>query len=318
MDTKPLYVVAIGGNALIEPDGPPTVANQFAVTTRSMGPIADLLERGERIVLTHGNGPQVGFMALRSALARDHLHEVPLDSLVADTQGSMGYMIERALRETLGRRGVDRPVATIVTEVAADPDDEAFGHPTKPIGPFYEEEQARKIEAERGWEFVFVAGRGWRRVVPGPAPRRIVQIETIRLLVDNDVTVICCGGGGVPVVHHEDGRIEGLEGVIDKDRVSALLADRLGAARLFVTTAVDAVYSHFGTDQQRKYSELTVAQARALAEEGHFPPGSMGPKVEASCRFVENTGGEAVICHTHDLAKAFDGQAGTRIYNPES
>ncbi len=308
-----IEVVAIGGNALIDPALTPSVENQFAVTARSTEPIADLLERGARLVLTHGNGPQIGFMALRSALSKEHVHEVPLDSLVASTQGGLGYMIERALREALHFRGRKDPVVTVVTEVAADPNDEAFGHPTKPIGVYYTAVEARVLEVERRWDFVEVPRHGWRRVVASPAPRRIVQLDTIRLLLENGVTVICCGGGGVPVMRSEDGHLTGLEGVIDKDRVSALLAFRLGAERLFLTTAVDAVYIDFGTDHEQALRDVTVDEVRSLAAAGQFPPGSMGPKMEAACRFIEHGGREAVICNTAGLVDAYDGRAGTRI-----
>jgi carbamate kinase len=306
-------IVAIGGNALVDMDAPPTVQSQFAVTARAVEPVAELLMRHVRMVIVHGNGPQVGFMALRSAIARGQIHEVPLDSLVADTQGAMGYMIQRALREALGRRGLEVPVITVVTEVECDPEDEAFGHPNKPIGRFYDEAEAHALEKERGWAMMEDAGRGWRRVVPSPAPVRIVQLDSVRALLDDDAVVIACGGGGIPVVRHADGHLSDLEAVIDKDRVSALLGVRLGAERLFLTTATDAIYRDFGTPRASRIEQVTVAELRELIDAGIFPAGSMAPKVEAAVRFLVNGGKEAIICSPEQLLDAYEGRAGTRI-----
>lgn len=306
-------VVAMGGNSLLDPDLPPTVENQFAVTARAVRPIAALLERGERLVLTHGNGPQVGFMQLRVELAKKQIHEVPLDSLVADSQGALGYMIQRDLREELRRRGIRHEVATVVTEVEVDHRDRAFAEPTKPIGKFYSPNEAEALRQERGWDMVEDSHRGWRRVVPSPPPIEIVQLPTIRRLVEAGVTVIACGGGGIPVERDEDGHIRGLEAVVDKDRASALLAVRLGAARLFITTGVDAIYREFLTEHPVAIRSTTVAELKELAARGQFPPGSMGPKVEAAIYFLERGGREVVVCHPESLEQAFDGAAGTRI-----
>ena len=308
-----LTVVAMGGNSLIDSTQRPSVERQFAMAHDAVEPVADLVQQGERLVITHGNGPQVGFMALRSELSRGELHEVPLDSLVADTQGALGYMVQRSLREVLRLRGVDREVVSLVTEVECDPHDDAFGHPEKPIGLFYAADQVAALQRDRGWTMREDAGRGWRRVVPSPAPVRIVQLDTIRRLVDAGVIVVCCGGGGIAVVRDDDGRIRGLEAVIDKDRVSALLGVRLGAGRLFLTTGTDAVYQDFGTPRARRLPHLTLAELRRLADAGQFPAGSMGPKVEAAARFVMHGGTEAVICSTAALVDAFQGRAGTRI-----
>ncbi len=306
-------VVAIGGHSLLDPDLAPTVANQFAVTQAAMQPVADLIEDGEHLVLTHGNGPQVGFLQLRSEMARDTLPEVPLDSLVADSQGAMGYMIERALRTELRRRGVDTDVVTIVTEVEVDPDDPAFDDPDKPIGQFFEAAEADALVRERGWQVMRDPKRGVRRVVASPIPRRIVQLETIEKLCDLGVTVICCGGGGIPVSRRADGEIAGHEAVIDKDRVSMLLAVRLGARRLAITTSVDAVYEDFYSDHPRARPELTVDEARELQAAGQFAAGSMGPKIEAAIGFLDAIDGEVVICLPGDLLEALDGRAGTHI-----
>ncbi len=310
---RSLTVVAMGGNSLIDPKQRPSVEGQFAMAHDAVEPVADLVAQGERLVITHGNGPQVGFMALRSELSRAQLHQVPLDSLVADTQGALGYMVQRSLREVLRLRGVEREVVSVVTEVECDPHDDAFGHPEKPIGLFYGADQVAALERERGWTMMEDAGRGWRRVVPSPAPVSIVQLDTIRRLIDAGVIVVCCGGGGIAVVRDEDGHIRGLEAVIDKDRVSALLGVRLGAGRLFLTTGTDAVYQDFGTPRARRLAHLTLSELRKLIDAGQFPAGSMGPKVEAAARFVMHGGTEAVICSTDALVDAFRGRAGTRI-----
>ncbi|MCA9663031.1 MAG: carbamate kinase, partial [Myxococcales bacterium] len=260
-----------------------------------------------------GNGPQVGFKQLRSHLARAEVHEVPLDSLVADTQGSIGYMIQRDLREQLRLRGSAAEVATIVTEVRVDPDDPEMNNPRKPVGKFYGAAEAAQMEAERGWHMVEDAGRGFRRVVPSPYPQEIVQLATIRKLVDGGVTVICCGGGGIPVLREADGRITGVEGVIDKDRTSALLANALGCERMLITTGVERIFRDFASATPQGIDATTVRELRQLAAEGQFPPGSMGPKVEAACTFLERGGLEVTICRPEDLVAAYHREAGTTI-----
>lgn len=306
-------LVAMGGNSLLDPGRPPTVENQFEVTARAVIPIAELIERGERLVLTHGNGPQVGFMQLRVELTRQRVHEVPLDSLVADSQGAIGYMIQRDLREELESRGVRAEIATIVTEVEVDPADDAFSEPTKPIGKFYGAEEAEYLRRERGWNMVEDSHRGWRRVVSSPAPRAIVQIDTIRRLVEAGVIVIACGGGGIPVMRAADGHLRGLEAVVDKDRASALLAEALGVRRMIITTGTDAIYRDFLTERRTPLGATTAGELRRLAASGQFPPGSMGPKVEATIRFLERGGEEVVICRPETLVEAFAGRAGTVI-----
>lgn len=306
-------LIAMGGNSLLDPALPPTVENQFAVTARAVAPVAELIERGEHLVLTHGNGPQVGFMQLRVELSKDKIHEVPLDSLVADSQGAIGYMIQRDLREELERRGQRAEVVTLLTEVEVDPDDQAFSEPTKPIGKFYSIEEANQLRAERGWDMVEDSHRGWRRVVASPTPRSIIQLDTIRRLVDQGVTVIACGGGGIPVMRGPDGRLRGLEAVIDKDRASALLAEDLGVRRMVITTGVDAIYRDYLTDRRAPIREITTRELKQLAAAKQFPPGSMGPKVEAAIRFLERGGEEVIICQPEALAEAFDGRTGTTI-----
>ncbi|MFN8589032.1 MAG: carbamate kinase [Candidatus Eisenbacteria bacterium] len=308
----------MGGNSLLDPKLPPTVENQFAVTARAVVPVAGLIARGVHVVLTHGNGPQVGFMQLRVELSKQQMHEVPLDSLVADSQGALGYMIQRDLREYLRLHGQSTEVATVVTEVEVDPNDKAFTEPTKPIGKFYSEAEADKLKSERHWDMVEDSHRGWRRVVASPAPISIVQLDTIRRLVDAGVTVIACGGGGIPVMRDETGHIRGLEAVIDKDRASALLAVQLGVKRMFITTGVDAVYRDYLTDHRTALRETTISELTAMAAAGQFPPGSMGPKIEAALYFLERGGDEVVICHPEALLDAFDGNAGTRILKEKS
>lgn len=307
-------VVAMGGNSLLDPGLPPTVENQFAVTLRYMQPVADLIAQGKTLVLTHGNGPQVGFMQLRSEIARDQVHEVPLDSLVADSQGALGYMIQRDLRQTLQARNIPAEVATIVTEVEVDPQDPAFAKPTKPVGKFYSAEQAEEFKKTRGWQVVEDAGRGWRRVVPSPQPKSITQLSTIRKLIDLGVTVICCGGGGIPIASGENGQVRGIEAVIDKDRASALLAIALKAPVFVVTTGVDVIYADFKKPTQRALPTTTVSELKALHNAGQFPPGSMGPKVEAVIDYLEAGGETAIICKPEALADALQGKAGTRIF----
>jgi carbamate kinase len=278
-----------------------------------MVPVAELIEHGMRVVLTHGNGPQVGFMQLRSELARPFVHEVPLDSLVADTQGALGYMIERDLREELRRRGRGDEIATLITEVEVDPADPALARPDKPVGRFFEREEAERLARERGWSMQEDSHRGWRRVVPSPAPVAIVQLRTVRRLVRAGVIVIACGGGGIPVARDPAGRIFGIEAVIDKDRASALLAAQLGAKRLVFTTSVDAIYRDFLTAGRRPLRETTVSELSALTAEGQFPAGSMGPKVAAALEFIAAGGHEVIVCHPEMLVAALEGRAGTCI-----
>jgi len=308
-----VILVAMGGNSLIDRSLPPTVENQFLITSRAVAPVADLLVRGAKIALTHGNGPQVGFMQLRAHLARDEVHEVPLDSLVADTQGAIGYMIQRDLREQLRLRGKEAEVATLVTEVRVDPNDPEMENPRKPVGRFYTLEEAEEMKRDRGWDMVEDAGRGYRRVVPSPYPQEIVQLETIRRLANDGVTVISCGGGGVPVVRETDGTIRGVEGVIDKDRTSALLANALGCKRMIITTGVERIFRDFSSATPEGIEETTASELRKMAADGQFPPGSMGPKVEAACTFLDRGGEEVTICRPQDLVAAYDGAAGTTI-----
>ena len=313
MNPAPLTVLAMGGNSLLDPALPPTVANQFAVTRRAIVPVVDLMAKGHRLVITHGNGPQVGWMLLRSELARAEVHEVPLDSLVADSQGAIGYMLQRLLREELSLRGLDLPVATLVTEIEVDPQDPAFQNPTKPVGLFYDEATAQGLARDRGWQLHEDAGRGWRRVVPSPRPLRIIELDVVKLLVADGAVVITCGGGGVPIMRDADGHLRGVEAVIDKDHASALLATRLGAERLVITTGVAQVQRGFRTAHAVALEHTTPSELRPLLAAGEFPAGSMGPKIEAALDFLEHGGREVIIARPEDLAQAIEGRAGTRI-----
>lgn len=307
-----VVVAALGGNSLLDPKLSPDVSSQFTRTAEALEPVAERIARGDRVVLTHGNGPQVGYMLLRSELSSGQIHEVPLDSIVADSQGAIGYMMQRVLREELSQRGCAKEVVTVVTEVEVDPLS-ATSVPTKPVGRFYGRDEADRLHEERGWQFVEDSGRGYRRTVVSPVPRSIVQLPTIRRLVDAGVVVIACGGGGIPVYRDADGHIRGIEGVVDKDRSSALLATELGARRMVITTGVDGVYRDYLSDDRTLLEEATPAKLRRMHAEGQFPPGSMGPKIEAAIEFIEAGGDEVVICLPEHYQEACEGRAGTRI-----
>jgi len=306
-------VIAIGGNSLIKDKEHQTVPDQFATTDETCLHIADLMQEGWRVVITHGNGPQVGFILLRSELASNVLHTVPLDSCGADTQGALGYMIQQLLGNRLRKMGIDVPVVTVVTQVVVDADDPAFQSPTKPIGPFYDEDRARRYQRDQGWSIVEDAGRGWRRVVASPIPREIVELEAIRNLLQAGFVVVGVGGGGIPVVRDERGDLHGVEAVIDKDHASSLLAADLDADLLLISTSVERVYLNYGTPDQTPLQHMTVAQAKEYLEQGHFPPGSMGPKITAVIDFLERGGEEALITSPGNLARALRGDTGTRV-----
>lgn len=306
-------VVAIGGNSLVRDKEHQSVPDQFATTDETCVHIAEMIKQGWRVVVTHGNGPQVGFILLRSELASNILHTVPLDSCGADTQGALGYMIQQLLGKQLRRADADIPVVTVVTQVVVDGDDPAFRSPTKPIGPFYDEDRARHYEGTEGWAIVEDAGRGWRRVVPSPIPMEIVELEAIRTLLEAGFVVVGVGGGGIPVVRDEQGDLQGVEAVIDKDYASSLLATGLEADLFLISTAVEKVYLNYGKPDQRPLDHLTVEEARQYLEGGHFPPGSMGPKIRAVVQFMERGGREALITSPENLARALRGETGTRI-----
>lgn len=306
-------VIAIGGNSLIKDARHQSVPDQFAAVVETVRHITDLLGRGYRIVITHGNGPQVGFILLRSEHSRGLLHEVPLDSIVADTQGALGYQIQQALENEFRRRGLAKSVATIVTQTLVDRRDPAFAQPAKPIGEFYSQAEAAERQRLEKWQMIEDAGRGWRRVVPSPRPVRIIESGVIRHLAEGGYVVIAAGGGGIPVVADAQGLLSGVAAVIDKDLAAAVLATQIGADVLVISTAVEKVCLHFGTPRQQALDGLTVAEARRHLADGQFAPGSMRPKVEACVHFVEQGGGSAVITDPAHLSDALDGRAGTRV-----
>lgn len=310
---SPLAVIAIGGNSLITDNAKSSIADQYQAAGETSHHIAALVAAGYRVVVTHGNGPQVGFILLRSDIAKDVLHQVPLDSCVADTQGAIGYQLGQTLANELQRRKIDKPIATVVTQVLVDKNDPAFIHPTKPIGPFYSEEEAQQHQADDKWILKEDSGRGWRRLVASPKPLRIVEERTIRLLLENDVIVIAVGGGGIPVVENENGELEGYAAVIDKDFASALLAKNLKADLFIISTGVNKVAIDFKKPTQRQLDSLTVAEAEKYLGEGQFPAGSMGPKIEAAIEFLKGGGKEVLITQPHLLAEAIAGKNGTRI-----
>ncbi len=298
-------VVALGGNALMRPGERGTAAEQRANLREACGALRPLLEERE-LVVTHGNGPQVGNELLRQERAAEEAPPLPLYLAVAQTQAEIGALIESELEPVAGR-----PVACLLTHVLVAEDDPAFAEPTKPIGPFYPEEQAKSLERDRGWQVVHDAGRGWRRVVPSPAPLEVVELGAIQSLLASGSIVVACGGGGIPATRRGE-HLAGIDAVIDKDRASSLLARELGAERLVILTEVPAVYSGFGTDRQEELRELSPDEAEALVPE--LAAGSMRPKVEASVEFVRATGNEALITSPAALGEALGGRSGTRIH----
>jgi len=306
-------VIAIGGNSLIKDAQHMTVPDQYAAIVETARHITDLLERGYRIVITHGNGPQVGFILLRSERSRGLLHQIPLDSIVADTQGALGYQIQQALQNEFRRRGLKKSVASIVTQTLVDRNDPAFAKPSKPIGQFYTHAEAEDRMHVEKWVMVEDAGRGWRRVVASPKPIRIIESEVVKHLVMDGYVVIAVGGGGIPVAADEGGILTGVAAVIDKDLASAVLAGAISADLLVISTAVEKVCLDFGKPSQRALDSMTAAQARQYITEGHFHPGSMLPKVQACLQFLEAGGHEALITCPEALPAALAGKTGTRI-----
>lgn len=306
-------VIAIGGNSLIKDARHQSVPDQYAAVVETVGHITDLLEQGYRIVITHGNGPQVGFILRRSEHSRGFLHPVPLDSIVADTQGALGYQIQQALENEFRRRRLQQSVATIVTQTLVDAEDPAFNSPSKPIGQFYTLEQALERQRVERWNMVEDAGRGWRRVVPSPRPIRIIESPVIQRLAADGCVVIAAGGGGIPVTADSQGLLRGVAAVIDKDLASAVLANQIGADRLLISTSVEKVCLDFAKPTQRPLDSMTLAEARQFIADKQFPPGSMLPKVEACVQFLTNGGREALITSPAHLQAALNGLAGTRI-----
>jgi carbamate kinase len=307
-------VVAFGGNALVTDAEHDSIPDQYDTVVRTVPHLADMIEQDWRLVVSHGNGPQVGFILRRSEMAKNEVDPVPVDYAVADTQGAIGYMFVKALSNELAARGLSRPVVAVVTQSVVALDDPAFGNPTKPIGPFLTEAKARAMAKSLGWSIMEDAGRGWRRCVASPRPRKIVETDVIRALLDSGAVVVAAGGGGIPVAVQPDGRLVGVEAVVDKDLASGLLAHELGADMLLIPTGVSKVAIRFGTPQQRWLDSITVEEARAFIESGEFGAGSMEPKVAAVADFVAATPGAVGVIGAPDEIRAIlEGKSGTRI-----
>lgn len=307
-------VIAIGGNALIKAGQTGTIYEQFANARNTCEHLAKLVKGGNNIVITHGNGPQVGLEMLRNEIARSEVPPNPLGICDANTQGQMGYMLQQTMYNTLSRHDILRPVVTVITQVVVDANDPSFSNPSKPIGKFYTKKEIDSILAKEDWTVVEDSGRGWRRVVPSPIPKEIVEIDAIRTLLDKKYIVIAVGGGGLPVIRGLDGGLEGVEAVVDKDRASAILASQLGVERFMILTAVENVFLDYGTDSERKLRDVSLSEIKEYYEAGQFPPGSMGPKIESAIHFLENGGQEVFITDIHLAEKALQGEVGTRIY----
>jgi carbamate kinase len=311
-----LAVIAVGGNSLISDDKHVTVETQEEALRETAHHVADMIESGWDLAIGHGNGPQIGFILRRSEIAAkvEGMHEVPLDVCGADSQGAIGYEFQQALQNEYHKRGIQKSAATIITQMLVDKNDPAFQKPSKPIGSFMEEAEARKRESEMNWSVVEDAGRGWRRVVPSPLPKKILELDSVKLLLNAGVTVITVGGGGIPVVDKGNGEFEGTAAVIDKDFASSLLAQEIGAELFLIATAVEKVAINFGKPDQKWLDQMTLAEAKAyLAEGTHFAKGSMAPKMQAIIWFLENGGKQALITNPENIGRAFKGETGTWI-----
>jgi carbamate kinase len=314
MDSR-FVVLAIGGNSLIKDKYHIALSSQYRAVQETSRYIAELIAEGLSMVITHGNGPQVGFIYRRGELARHELPLIPLDICGADTQGAIGFMIQEALLNEFRRIGLSKKVVAVVTKTIVDKKDPSFDHPTKPIGSFMSEQEALTNKKEFGWQVLEDAGRGYRRVVPSPIPQEIIEIDVIRLLVEHGYVVIAAGGGGIPVIRDEKGDLHGVEAVIDKDFGSSLLARNLGADTFIISTAVDAVYLDFGKENQKPIHSANLREIAQYLAEGHFMPGSMKPKIEAVIQFLKGGGKKAVITSPENLLKAVSGKCGTIIVN---
>lgn len=313
-----LVVIALGGNALLQRTQKGTFEDQYSNVEKTAKNIADLIERGYRIVLTHGNGPQVGATLLRHDAAKSIVPPFPLDACGAETQGFVGYMIQQALRNELKSRGIDKYVVTVITRVVVDKHDSAFAHPTKPIGPFYSKQEADELAKRMpGITIKEDAGRGYRRVVPSPDPKIIAERSAISTLVNAGFVVVSTGGGGIPIVE-EASRAVGVEAVIDKDLAGQRLATLIGANIFVILTDVDGAYVHYGTPQQELLREVSTGKLLNYLNEGQFKEGSMAPKVTAAIRFVESGGEQAIIAELSKLTEALEGKAGTHVVGPRA
>ena len=311
-----LAVIAIGGNSLIADKAHQTVEDQYQAAKQTTFHIADMIEAGWDVAIGHGNGPQVGFILRRSEIAAkvEGMHEVPLDVCGADSQGAIGYALQQNLQNELYQRGIKKKVVTVITQVLVDKDDAAFQKPSKPIGGFMDEDEAKRRVEEQGWSVVEDAGRGWRRVVASPLPGEIVELETVETLLERGIVTITVGGGGIPVVDPGDGNYRGVAAVIDKDYASSLLAQKIKADLFVISTAVEKVALNFGKPEQKWLDKITLAEAKAyLAEGTHFAKGSMAPKIQAINWFLENGGKQALITNPENIGRALKGETGTWI-----
>ncbi len=313
---RKIAVVAIGGNSLIKDEKHKTVEDQYQAAKETTYHIADMIEAGWDVAIGHGNGPQVGFILRRSEIAHkvEGMHEVPLDVCGADSQGAIGYALQQTLQNEIFRRGIKKPVATVVTQVLVNKDDPAFKNPTKPIGGFMEEPEAKRREKDMGWNVVEDAGRGWRRVVASPIPEEVVELETVQTLINAGVVVITVGGGGIPVIDVGDGEYRGTAAVIDKDFASSLLARNINADLFVISTAVEKVAINFGKPDQQWIDRMTLAEAKKYLAEGiHFAKGSMAPKIQAIIWYLEAGGKQAIITNPENIGRALRGETGTSI-----
>jgi carbamate kinase len=310
---KKVAVVAVGGNSLIKDKAHQTIPDQYASGAESMAHIAGMIEAGWDVVVTHGNGPQVGFILRRAELSLHELHPVPLDFCGADTQGAIGYMFQQALYNEFHKRGIKKQAATVVTQTLVDRNDPAFQNPSKPIGSFMDEPTAVKHRQEDKWAVVEDAGRGWRRVVPSPIPVRIVETEAIKTLIREGFVVISVGGGGIPVVEDGQGNLVGVEAVIDKDFGAAILASSIKADLFLITTAVEKVALNYNKPNQKWLDRMTLPEAKKYLAEGHFAKGSMEPKIQAILNYLEQGGKKALITNPQNIERALKGETGTYI-----
>jgi len=309
----PVAVVALGGNSITREFEEGIIAQQFANTRRSLQGVVSLITQGYRLAITHGNGPQVGNALIRVEETRHMIPPLPLGIVVADLQGGMGYMIQQSLQNKLLAANIQRRVSTILTQVLVDREDPSILQPSKFVGPMLRPEKAAQVAAERGWIVKEDPGRGFRRVVPSPKPLEIIERETIRELIEEGTILICAGGGGIPVHREKDGTLEGVDAVIDKDLASAILARDIGADELFILTAVDKVALNYRKQGERYLDKLTVAEAEEFMRQGHFPAGSMGPKIQAAINFIKSGGGAVIISSIDNMVSATEGKTGTRI-----
>lgn len=313
MEKKGVAVVAVGGNSLIKDEQHKTIQDQYEAGMESMKHIVDMIEQGWEVVVTHGNGPQVGFILRRSELSRHELHEVPLDYCGADSQGSIGYMFVMALHNEFLKRGMKKEAAAVVTQTIVDRNDKAFSNPTKPIGSFMDEKLAKEHAANDKWTVVEDAGRGWRRVVASPIPQKIVEASAINSLIKAGFVVVGVGGGGIPVIEDEKGNLIGVEAVIDKDFGSSVLATLINADLFMISTAVEKVAINYNKPNQQWIDKMTIAEAKKYIEEGHFAKGSMLPKIQAILKFLEAGGKQAIITNPANIGRALRGETGTLI-----